>query len=490
MAAMVDEATINGMPWWTLLWILLGLSGSLGPVIYYAVIRRAAVSARERPARLAIGRARFIPGMPLSEIPENTVVRVRGTVRQHTHELRGPLGDRPCVYWRVTAAVQRFSERRSRYGYRHAYWQDTIDHSEGTPFVLADGSGECAVDPALGTVSVGKPTIKVVHRGQALPSRMAVVLAEQGVSLDEIRGETWRFEETLVAVGANVVVVGAGRRADRSTGSGERDYRASQATWVVLDGQELELLVTDDKRLVQQGVQAAPTDLDPRERWQGRSVVTPEASLVPLDEYEAGLRSKRRLAWITVVGALAIGATVVFGVPAVLRAMRHEDPPDSLSPEQVEVLRDITQRHRVAAYRSDDVWREAVLARDQLPIGETRCTLLGGASKDAAIPIVQLDPDHLPPQSARTTEMVRILDQLDAGFPTVPAARFPEQLALANRPQVSPLELLLELGQGQGTVVWLYDHDANRIVCRGESDQSAAAGSGSSSLFDSLRAVR
>lgn len=211
------------------MWILVGLSGSLGPVIYYAWIRRAAVSARERPARLLIGRAKYIDGASLADLPENTVVRAKGQVRRLERELRAPIRGQPCVYWRITAAVQRFSERRGRYGQRHSYWQDMIDHSEGVPFVLADGASECSVDPALGTVSVGKPLIVQISRGQVIPSSLAVMLAEQRVSLDELRTETWRFEQTMVAIDASVVVVGAGRRVDRSSVQGERDYRAAQS---------------------------------------------------------------------------------------------------------------------------------------------------------------------------------------------------------------------------------------------------------------------
>lgn len=464
-----QDAYVPAMRSWTLVWMVVGLAGSLVTMIYYAVLRRAAVSARERPARLAIGRARFIDGATIAELPENSVVRVRGTVRPLGAELRGPLGDRPCVYWRVTAAVQRFSERRGRYGYRHAYWQDSIDHSEGAPFALVDGSAECSVDPALATVSAGKPRVQVIQRGQAMPSRIAVMLAEQGVSLDEIRSETWRFEETMVAVDATVVVVGVGRRADRSLVHGERDYRASQATWVVLDGQELELLITDDKRLLRQGPEAVPTDLDPRERWQGRSVVAPEASLVPLDEYEAQLRGKRRLAWVGVVGGIAFVATAAVAIPAVLRAMRRSDQPTTLTEAQVETLRGLTQQHRVAAYRSDDDWRKALLARDALTQGDAACTRIAALPSDAPIPIATIGGE-LPPQSPRTTAMLRVLDALDAQFPSIGAEQFAEQRELASHPQVSPLEIWFEFTPESRTIIWLYDHDARRILCRGEPD--------------------
>lgn len=180
---------------WSFLWTLLCIAGSLWSIIYFALLRRAAVAGKRRPARLLIGRARFIDGTTIAGIQENTVVRVQGQVRPLERELRGPLGGRPCVYWRVMASVLCNSEYRGR------YWQETIDHSEGVPFVLFDGTGECAIDPLLATVSVGKPTTLKVAQGQLTPSRIAVLLAEQGVSIDEIRGGTWRFEETFVAVG-------------------------------------------------------------------------------------------------------------------------------------------------------------------------------------------------------------------------------------------------------------------------------------------------
>jgi hypothetical protein len=458
------------MPWWTFLWIVIGLSGSLGPVIYYAWLRHSQRAAKQRHGRMLIGRAKHIDGATVSEIQEASVVRVRGEVKHLERELKAPLSGRPCVYWRVQASVQRWSEPRGRYRTRQAYWQDTVDHSEGVPFVLADATGQCAVDPTLGTAAIGTPKRLDVQRGQVMPSAMAVMLTDQQVTLDEIRGEVWRFEEQIVGVGQAVVVVGAGRRAQRSGVHGETSYRDSQASWIVLDGNELELLITDDKKLMKQGPQGVPTDLEPRERWQGRNVVAPEASLVPIDEYEASLKSKKKVAVMAVFGAIALGVTLVVGVPAILRAMKSKPAP-VVTPEQLAALREVTQQYRVAAYRSDDAWRIALDDRESVVATEAACTPVMTLAKDEYIPVAVTNRHGgLPPQSPRTSAQLALLERIEPGFDKVTADHYEEELARARAARALPLDILFEI-DGERTILYVYDHDAKRIVCKSEVDE-------------------
>lgn len=453
------------MPWWTFLWIVVGLSGSLGPVIYYAWLRHSQRAAKHRHGRMLIGRAKHIDGVPVADIQEAAVVRVRGEVTQLERELRAPLSGRPCVYWRVQASVQRWSEPRGRYRTRQAYWQDTVDHSEGVPFVLSDGTGQCAVDPTLGTAAIGTPKRVDVQRGQVMPSAMAVMLTDQQVTIDEIRGEVWRFEETIVGVGQSVVVVGAGRRAQRAGVHGETSYRDPQATWVVLDGNELELLITDDNKLVKQGPRAAATDLEPRERWQGRTVVAPEASLVPLDEYEAKLKNKKKVALIAVFGAIALGVTVVVGVPAIMRAMKGA-PAAVVTPEQLAALRDITQSERVAAYRSDDAWRSALEDRESVTVTTADCAPLATLAADDYLPVAVVERGGvLPAQSPRTTAQLARIEPLEAGFAKVTAEGYLAEVERAKAARALPLDILFEI-DGDETILYLYHHDAGRIVCK------------------------
>ncbi len=456
------------MPWWTtLLWIVLGLSGSLGPVIYYAWLRHSQRAAKQRHGRMLIGRAKHIDGSTVADIQEAAVVRVRGEVKHLERELKAPLSGRPCVYWRVQASVQRWSEPRGRYRTRQAYWQDTVDHSEGVPFVLADATGQCAVDPALGTAAIGTPKRLDVQRGQAMPSAMAVMLTDQQVTIDEIRGEVWRFEEQIVGVGQTVVVVGAGRRAQRTGVHGETNYRDSQAAWVVLDGNELELLITDDKKLMKQGPQAVATDLDPRERWQGRNVVAPEASLVPLDEYEASLKSKKKVAVIAVFGAIALGFTIVVGVPAIMRAMKG-GPAPVVTPEQLAALREITQGYRVAAYRSDDAWRTELADRESVTATTAACAPVTRLAKDAFLPVAVVERGgSLPAQSPRTTAQLAAIELIEPGFEKVSAEHYQDEVARATAARALPLDILFEI-DGDRTILYVYDHDAKRIVCKGE----------------------
>ncbi len=477
------------MPWWTFLWIVVGLSGSLGPIVYYAWLRHSQRAAKHRHGRMLIGRAKHIDGVPVSDIQEAAVVRVRGEVKQLERELKGPLSGRPCVYWRVQVSVQRWTEPRGRTRTRQAYWQDTIDHSEGVPFVLADGTGQCAVDPNLGTAAVGAPKRVDVPRGHIMPSAMAVMLTDQQVSIDEIRREVWRFEETIVGVGQSVVVVGSGRRAQRAGVHGETSYRDPQATWVVLDGSELELLITDDKKLMKQGPQAVPTDLEPRERWQGRTVVAPEMSLVPLDEYEAKLKNKKKVAVMAVFGAIALGVTVVVGVPAIMRAMKGS-PPAVVTPEQLAALREITQSERVAAYRSDDAWRTALEDRDNVMATTADCAPLATLAADDYLPVAVVERNGaLPPQSPRTTSQLAAIEPLEAGFATVAAEGYAAEIKRAAAARALPLDVLFEV-DGEKTNLYLYSHDARRIVCKGVVDEKLPRSNAlPPKLLTSLRAV-
>lgn len=458
------------MPPWTLLWILLGLSGSLGPVIYYAWLRHSQRAAKNKHGRMLIGRAKHIDGAAVADIQEATVVRVRGEVKQLERELKAPLSGRPCVYWRVQASVERWSEPRGRYRTRQRYWQDTVDHSEGVPFVLADGTGQCAVDPALGTAAIGTPRRVDVRRGQIMPSAMAVMLTDQQVTIEEIRGEVWRFEEQIVGVGQTVVVVGAGRRAQRSGVHGESNYREAQATWVVLDGNELELLITDDKKLLNQGPQGAATDLEPRERWQGCNVVAPEASLVPLDEYEASLKGRKKVMLFAVLGAIALGVTVVVGIPAILRAMKSA-PAAVVTPEQLAALREITQQQRVSAYRSDDAWRSVLDERESVVASDAPCAPIAKLAADDALPVaVVTRGGALPAQSPRTTAQLAALERIEPGFEKVTADNYEAEVARAKAARALPLDILFET-DGERTILYLYDHDVKRIVCKSVVDE-------------------
>jgi hypothetical protein len=107
------------------------------------------------------------------------------------------------------------------------------------------------------------------------------------------------------------------------------------------------------------------------------------------------------------------------------------------------------------------------------------------------IPIAVIARDgELPQVSARTSAIIRELDKLDARFESIETARYEEELAIANVVHVSPFDLLLETDQDDHAILWLYDHDARRIVCRGELNAHMATGVLAPGALASLRATR
>jgi hypothetical protein len=444
--------------WLRVLWpVALGLV-SLGTAIYVAIMQWRNKAANLRPARQLIDRARFVAGMPIGEAREASVVRVVGSVKAAS-PLVAPISCKPCVWWGVQVAVRRSMGAGIR---RTNYWQGLLDLSEGAPFAVADGSAECLVDPALATMSTAQTHARVILRGRPMPSSIAVFLTANGLSLDELRDESFAIEEMILAPDTKVVVVGAGRLVQRGAVQGEADYRASQATWMSFDAQELELLVTDNRRLVAHAPAADPTPLDPRDIWEPRvQAAKDSASSISVDEYEGVLRAKQRLARITVIGALVLVVGSAIGIPKLL-AWQRETAPTTLADSELESLHDLTQHQRVTMYRSDDAWIRAMGDRWNITTGSAPCPA-------GDVPVTTIaDGGSLPPQSPRTDAMLRQLDALDARVFTAANGMYLPLFYEITRTQVSARDALIE-----GPHAWLYDHDQNRIICAGDVDPKA-----------------
>jgi hypothetical protein len=154
--------------------------------------------------RTWLSRARAIPAATLAALHPGVLARFTGTVSPAAPHLVSPLGKRPCVYWslRVFTQVQP-PGRRS---------QSTLiaEETAHSPFVLDDGTA-CAEVDARESVVITYGW-RAEDTGLRTSKEHAALLARLG--LDPRAGffrTRYSFEERIVAVGARVAVIGAGR---------------------------------------------------------------------------------------------------------------------------------------------------------------------------------------------------------------------------------------------------------------------------------------
>lgn len=458
----------------------------------------------QHQARALAKTARAIPWVSAADAREATVLRLVGEVKEHERSLAAPIGEVRCVYWQVVLYKHR------GVGVSQS-WEHVSQQSEAISFVLADASGDVLIDPALATMSLGKTDTRIFNPGEMLPQGVATFLAAGGWSIEDMRRRERpiRLDETVLAIGRRVAAVGAGDSVERHGENGERNYRSAPVTWLLLDGRNTELLISDAKPLLRRttrGDQMA-ANAWPRSAGHGlagdaatpgiasdsRSPIGGTEGVGP-DEFEARIRRRSRLArtasvLITTVLIGIVAVKIAFEVGLARLWTRSSDAPSpKLSDQQRAGIRQESDRQRVASYRSDDAWRVALRARRRATSASTDpCPAtavleqqlarsfkdsFSEASPEAPFPLAAIEPDgEPPPKSPRTIAIVKALDTLEGQLVTAHAHEYETLRTRLMRKHAVAVDILVEIDRGPDRVrvsAWAYDHEAGRIACLGE----------------------
>lgn len=424
---------------WRLVFWLVVVAIAVVRMIWVARSKRMHQVLEDRATNDLIERARTLAAVPIAKLPEGQVVRVLGEVRA-LETLTAPLDKRACVSWRVMISVLGRAEG--------SQWELVSEHTEGRPFVLADASGECCIDPATAAFGLSGGRARTFKRGQALPSDVASYCVERGLSLDDLRSKHIYVVEQILPVGAKISVAGIGSRMARAVGN-ERDYRSSEPTWIVMTAREVDLLISNARPLLD----AKATRTGDAE-WPGLKRPKGEA---PDDDFERRiLASRRRMARVMTLVPIA----TVAGVGVMLLASHYsKSTPDVMTDAQRTELEDAVNAYRVAAYRSDDGWRAALAKRRQMAM-DVPCPASGDA------PVAKTTDGELPLQSGRTTV---VLERVTAMETEIKAAKGSQYQALRDRIAAMTfpnLDILVEPDADLGTSnAYVYDHAKREIVC-------------------------
>lgn len=469
-------------------------------------------SIEEKHARSLVKRGRSISSRPAADAPDATVVRITGEVRVHESALTAPISGSRCAYWRVVIYEQRGA------GVSQS-WEHLAQHSEHTPFIVADPSGEVLVDPALATVSMRSRQSRIVSPREAVPQQVATLLVERGWSMDDLRrrDRPIRIDETTVASGASVAVVGAGTSSARRGALDELDYRSTSPTWLVLSGRDSDLLISDDRALRRRSRAGARNDAG--EDWVRRvGDAHAETSGEDVDVFEGRLRWRMRFIRTLMVAAVIV-AVVKVAFALGLARLWTESPPEKppipmLGASQRALLRNEIDRQRVAAYRGDDAWRAALQARERVvELTDAPCPQyamlerqrarsfkdsFSASDPDAPFPLLAIEVGGaLPVTSPTTNAHVVALDRLDRAIATARADEYESLRAQVFSPPESTVDVLVELVRDPTHLrvrAWAYDHQVRRIVCAGhdeyaETEPSPRSAGFAISILESLRDV-
>ncbi|HEX3395992.1 MAG TPA: GIDE domain-containing protein [Steroidobacteraceae bacterium] len=144
-----------------------------------------------------IRRDRLIEDTPLVKIRSAAqgYVKVFGRARSAgTDPTAAPLSSRPCVWWSFDV------EEKQRNAKGETTWRSINAASSITPFLLADGDGECLVGPVNAEIT---PTCHDVWYGdEPMPS------GPPGTSRGFLSTDQYRYTERLLCAGDQVSVTG------------------------------------------------------------------------------------------------------------------------------------------------------------------------------------------------------------------------------------------------------------------------------------------
>ncbi|MGE0404441.1 MAG: GIDE domain-containing protein [Kofleriaceae bacterium] len=423
---------------WRLLFWLVVVAIVIIRMIWVARSKRMHHALEDRATNDLIERARTLAAVPIAQMPEGQVARVLGQVRA-LETLAAPLDKRACVSWRVMISVLSPAEG--------AHWELISEHTDGTPFVLADATGECCIDPATAAFGLQGGRARTFKRGQALPSDVASYCVDRGLSLDDLRSKSIYVVEQILPVGAKISVTGIGERVTRTVAN-ERDYRASEPTWIVMTARSVDLLISNAKPLLD-----AKATRSGEAEWPGLRHAKGES---PDDDFERRiLASRKRMQRVVTIVPLTILAGI--GI-AIFASSYSKTKPDVMTDVQRAELEDALDKHRIAAYRSDDGWRAALSRRHgAASVGD--CPEL----KDA--PVATLTSDgELPLQSGRTDVVLRRIGELEAEIKAAKGSQYAslrERIAAMTFPT---FDVLLD-GSDESARRYVYDHAKGVIVC-------------------------
>lgn len=429
---------------WRLLFWLVVVAIVVIRMIWVARSKRMHQAMEDRATNDLVERARTLAAVAIAQMPEGQVTRVLGQVRA-LETLTAPLDKRACVSWRVMISVLGTAEG--------SQWELISEHTEGTPFVLADATGECCIDPTTAAFGLQGGRARTFKRGQALPSDVASYCVERGLTLDDLRGKSIYVVEQILPVGAKISVAGIGQRVARTVAN-ERDYRASEPTWIVMTARDVDLLITNEPHLLQ----SAATRRGDAE-WPGLKRAKGEA---PDDDFERRiLASRRNMQRVMTLVPLAILAAI--GIA--MFAGGSKSRPDVLTDAQRTELVDAVGAISIAAYRSDDAWRVALSKRHQV-IFSSACPEAFGT-----LPVAVMTAGaDLPLQSGRTDVVLAQTKALEA---EIASAKGSQYAALRDRIAVltfPPYDLLVERDDAKSANAYVYDHDKREIICTAQGE--------------------
>ena len=173
----------------------------------------------------ALTRMRGIPETAITEVQDQTVVKVRGTVHRLSESLTAPLSQRPCAVFRVEVRQQR--DRN--------HWAVVIDHADGVPFRITQGGQEAIVRGHAYDLALEED--HKVALGALSPSpALRQYLAQQGVEPGGFLGIPKNFDakEAVIEEGELVTVLGFARwERDPSARAAAGNYRGDARCLVI-----------------------------------------------------------------------------------------------------------------------------------------------------------------------------------------------------------------------------------------------------------------
>jgi hypothetical protein len=187
------------------------------------------------------------PTSPITQAPGGCLVEIQGCVLpSELGIIRAPFSGRPAVWAHIRAE----QERPEGNSYE---WHTIIDETTSVPFLVDDGSGECArVIPQDADVHVGEQCVATSGTHKEPPPHVQEFLRERGLTFRRpldfagVRPNTpMRFHEQVLAPGDRLYAIGPSRRAPGPPVAA--GYRSQTSTVLFLsagDGPKGELILT------------------------------------------------------------------------------------------------------------------------------------------------------------------------------------------------------------------------------------------------------